>query len=212
MNINYNGKNYEIKIIKKNIKNTYIRVKEDMIIYVTTNYLTPISYIKKLIRENTINIYKMIDRQAKKLEKKESYYLLGKKYDIILCNIFNKVVIDDNKIYTKNEKMLDRFTREKAKEIFTERLIKCHEKMNKITPMPRLIVKKMKQKWGYCNKRDELITLNLELIKYDVDEIDYVIIHELCHFIHFNHSKQFWECVSKYKPNYKTNRKILREE
>lgn len=212
MNINYNGKNYEIKIIKKNIKNTYIRVKEDMIIYVTTNYLTPISYIKKLIGENTINIYKMIDRQAKKLEKKESYYLLGKKYDIILCNIFNKVVIDDNKIYTKNEKMLDRFTREKAKEIFTERLIKCHEKMNKITPMPRLIVKKMKQKWGYCNKRDELITLNLELIKYDVDEIDYVIIHELCHFIHFNHSKQFWECVSKYKPNYKTNRKILREE
>ena len=212
MNINYNGKNYEIKIIKKNIKNTYIRVKEDMIIYVTTNYLTPVSYIKKLIGENTINIYKMIDRQAKKLEKKESYYLLGKKYDIILCNIFNKVVIDDNKIYTKNEKMLDRFTREKAKEIFTERLIKCHEKMNKITPMPRLIVKKMKQKWGYCNKRDELITLNLELIKYDVDEIDYVIIHELCHFIHFNHSKQFWECVSKYKPNYKTNRKILREE
>lgn len=212
MNINYNGKNYEIKIIKKNIKNTYIRVKEDMIIYVTTNYLTPISYIKKLIGENTINIYKMIDRQAKKLEKKESYYLLGKKYDIILCNIFNKVVIDDNKIYTKNEKMLDRFTREKAKEIFTERLIKCYEKMNKITPMPRLIVKKMKQKWGYCNKRDELITLNLELIKYDVDEIDYVIIHELCHFIHFNHSKQFWECVSKYKPNYKTNRKILREE
>ena len=212
MNINYNGKNYEIKIIKKNIKNTYIRVKEDMIIYVTTNYLTPVSYIKKLIGENTINIYKMIDRQAKKQEKKESYYLLGKKYDIILCNIFNKVVIDDNKIYTKNEKMLDRFTREKAKEIFTERLIKCHEKMNKITPMPRLIVKKMKQKWGYCNKRDELITLNLELIKYDVDEIDYVIIHELCHFIHFNHSKQFWECVSKYKPNYKTNRKILREE
>ena len=70
----------------------------------------------------------------------------------------------------------------------------------------------MRQKWGYCNKRDELITLNLELIKYDVDEIDYVIIHELCHFIHFNHSKQFWECVSKYKPNYKTNRKILREE
>ena len=212
MNINYNGKKYEVKIIKKNIKNTYIRVKEDMIIYVTTNYFTPDNYIKKLVEDNIINIYKMIDRQAKKLEKKEHYYLLGKKYDIILCNIFNKSVIDENKIYTKNAKMLEKFTREKAKEVFTERLIKCYEKMNRITPMPRLIVKKMKQKWGYCNKRDELITLNLELIKYDIDEIDYVIIHELCHFIHFNHSKQFWECVSKYKPNYKTNRKTLREE
>ncbi len=212
MNINYNGKKYEVKIIKKNIKNTYIRVKEDMIIYVTTNYFTPDNYIKKLVEDNIINIYKMIDRQTKKLEKKEHYYLLGKKYDIILCNIFNKSVIDENKIYTKNAKMLEKFTREKAKEVFTERLIKCYEKMNRITPMPRLIVKKMKQKWGYCNKRDELITLNLELIKYDIDEIDYVIVHELCHFIHFNHSKQFWECVSKYKPNYKTNRKTLREE
>ena len=40
-----------------------------MIIYVTTNYFTPLAYIKKLIEENIINIYKMIDRQAKKQEK-----------------------------------------------------------------------------------------------------------------------------------------------
>lgn len=212
MSINYNGKEYEVRIIKKNIKHTYIRVKEDLVVYVTTNSFASNLYIKKLISDNLISIYKMIDRQKKKLEKKESYYLLGKKYDVILCNIFNNVVIDEDKIYTKNERMLEKFTREKAKEIFSDRLIKCYEKMNRITPMPRLIIKKMKQKWGYCNKRDELITLNLELIKYDIDEIDYVIVHELCHFIHFDHSKAFWECVSKYKPNYKTNRKVLREE
>lgn len=212
MNVSYNGKNYEIKIIRKNIKHTYIRVKEDLIIYITTNNFTTNDFIKELVQENLINIYKMIDRQTKKQEKNNNYYLLGKKYNIIICNIFKKAVIDDDNIFVKNIRMLDQFTREKAKEIFANRLIECHEKMGKVTPLPKLIVKKMKQKWGYCNKRDKLITLNLELIKYNIDEIDYVIVHELCHFIHFNHSKQFWECVSKYKPNYKANRKILREE
>ncbi len=212
MNVSYNGKNYEIKIIRKNIKHTYIRVKEDLIIYITTNNFTTNDFIKELVQENLINIYKMIDRQTKKQEKNNNYYLLGKKYNIIICNIFKKAVIDDDNIFVKNIRMLDQFTREKAKEIFANRLIECYEKMGKVTPLPKLIVKKMKQKWGYCNKRDKLITLNLELIKYNIDEIDYVIVHELCHFIHFNHSKQFWECVSKYKPNYKANRKILREE
>ena len=212
MNVSYNGKNYEIKIIRKNIKHTYIRVKEDLIIYITTNNFTTNDFIKELVQENLINIYKMIDRQTKKQEKNNNYYLLGKKYNIIICNIFKKAVIDDDNIFVKNIRMLDQFTREKAKEIFANRLIECYEKMGKVTPLPKLIVKKMKQKWGYCNKRDKLITLNLELIKYNIDEIDYVIVHELCHFIHFNHSKQFWECVSEYKPNYKANRKILREE
>lgn len=78
MNINYNGKKYEVKIIKKNIKNTYIRVKEDMIIYVTTNYFTPDNYIKKLVEDNIINIYKMIDRQTKKLKKKSTITCLEK--------------------------------------------------------------------------------------------------------------------------------------
>ena len=69
----------------------------------------------------------------------------------------------------------------------------------------------MVRKWGHCNKRDEIVTLNTELIKYNVDEIDYVIVHELCHFIHFDHSKSFWKSVEYYKPNYKDNRKVLNE-
>ena len=56
----------------------------------------------------------------------------------------------------------------------------------------------MKRKWGYCNKREKLIKLNSELIKYSINEIDYVIVHELSHFIEFNHSKNFWKYVKKY--------------
>ena len=54
------------------------------------------------------------------------------------------------------------------------------------------------------------VTLNLELSKYDINALNYVIVHELSHFIHPNHSKEFWNLVSKYYPNYKEARKYLK--
>ncbi len=67
----------------------------------------------------------------------------------------------------------------------------------------------MKTRWGVCNRASNTVTLNTNLIKYDISKLDYVIIHELSHFIHFNHSKAFWLTVSKYCPNYKIIRKEL---
>ena len=68
----------------------------------------------------------------------------------------------------------------------------------------------MKTRWGVCNKKDDSITLNLDLVKEDKIYLDYVIVHELSHFIHFNHSKSFWLLVNKYVPNYKEIRKEMR--
>ena len=54
------------------------------------------------------------------------------------------------------------------------------------------------------------ITLNSELIKYPKYLLRYVIIHEMCHFYHHDHGKEFWQMVSIYYPNYKEARKELR--
>ena len=68
----------------------------------------------------------------------------------------------------------------------------------------------MKTRWGVCSKKG-YITLNANLIKYDIKALDYVIIHELSHYVHFNHSKEFWKLVEKNYPNYKECKKILKE-
>ena len=70
----------------------------------------------------------------------------------------------------------------------------------------------MTRKWGYCNKAKKLIKLNFDLIKYSINEIDYVIIHEICHFYEANHSSRFWAQVEKRYPYYKLARKRLRVE
>ena len=69
----------------------------------------------------------------------------------------------------------------------------------------------MKTRWGVCNIRDNSVTLNTRLIEYDIEKLDYVIIHELSHFIHFNHSKSFWKQVEKYTPDYKQIRNELKD-
>ena len=78
-------------------------------------------------------------------------------------------------------------------------------------PFPKLKIRSMKTRWGVCNKRDNSVTLNSKLIKYSIHEIDYVIIHELSHFVHFDHSREFWETVQYYMSDYKKAVAVLKE-
>ena len=77
--------------------------------------------------------------------------------------------------------------------------------------MPKLKIRNMKSRWGVYNKKNHSVTLNTHLIEYDIEKLDYVIYHELSHIIHFDHSKEFWNLVSKYCPNYKIIRKDMKE-
>ena len=90
-------RDYDIVIIKKKIKNTYIRVKDKSIV-VTTNYLTPNIYIDKLIKDNYKSIDKMILSLEQKLEKSEKFYLFGNCYEVLEDSSTDSVVIDKNKI------------------------------------------------------------------------------------------------------------------
>ena len=69
----------------------------------------------------------------------------------------------------------------------------------------------MKTRWGVCNIKEKKITLNLELIKKDIKYLDYVIIHELSHFIHPNHSKDFHDLLKKFVYNEKNKRNELKK-
>lgn len=212
METRINGEVYKVNIIKKNNKNIYFRVKEDLEIYVTAPFLTSDKKINKLLLENEKALYKMILRMKKLNEKKNYFYFLGKKYDIVIYNNAKKPIIDTDKVYVKNLNDLEKFRRSEAEEIFKNRFDICYSLFEEDIPYPELKIRKMKAKWGYCNKVKNIIMLNLELISYSIDEIDYVIIHELSHLVHFNHSKEFWQTVKKYKPNYKNNKKVLKEE
>ena len=209
-NYKLDGQTYNVLVVKKNNKNTYIKIKDDMTIYVTTNYLTSKREVKVILDNEKDFLRKALSRTRKKLEKEELFYYLGKKYDIIKVP-FDNIEIDDGKIYVKDDKMLLNWLKKEIKRIFTERLMYNYDLFDEDIPFPKLKIRSMKTRWGVCNRRDNSVTLNSKLIEYSLHEIDYVIIHELSHFVHFDHSREFWETVRLHMPDYKKAVAILKE-
>jgi hypothetical protein len=204
------NKEYEVVIIRKNNKNTYIRIKDDLKIYVTTNMLVTKNSIKKLLDQNIDFLIKNIERQKARQKRQEEFYYLGQVYDIITISTKNIEIIG-NRIFVKDKEYLNKWYKRETKRIFLDELDKIYNQFEENIPYPNLCIRKMTTRWGVCNKSNNTITLNSELMKYSIDKLDYVIVHELSHFIHFNHSKSFWQLVSKYCPNYKQIRKELKD-
>ena len=208
MQIKLDDNYYDVEIIKKNNRNTYIRVKNGIII-VTTNYLTSKSSILKLIDDNKGSITKMINTDNKKQDKTDNFYYFGKQYDVIYG--FNEIEFNGSKIYAPNKTKLDKYILNDIRKIYQNRLDYWYSVFEEDIPVPILKIRRMTSRWGVCNIKSHNVTLNYELSKYDIMCLDYVIVHELSHFIHHDHQKGFWLLVEKYYPKYKEAKKMLKE-
>lgn len=205
------GQEFEVVIEKKNNKNTYVRIKDDLKIYVTTSKYTTKSEIKRILDNNYSFLLKMIERKTLSNQRKKMFFYLGNTYDIIEVSIMDDIEIENGKIYTKNKTMLDKWYKRQIENIFKQRYEFICGIFDENISIPKLKIRTMKTRWGVYNKANHSITLNSHLIEYDIEKLDYVIIHELSHIIHFDHSKSFWQLVLKYCPNYKKIRKELKE-
>ncbi len=211
MKYNIDGIDYDVIIEKKRNKRIYIRVKEDMKIYVTCNSFVTKILIKNILDENINSLRKMINQVKKTIDRNTKFFYLGKEYDIIIDENIKNIKIEYDKIYTKDEKMLNKWYRNEIIRIFDERYVYIYNHFKENITSPILKIRTMKSRWGVYNRKNHTITLNSKLIEYDTSKIDYVIVHELSHIIHFDHSKDFWNLVSKYCPDYKKIRKELKD-
>ncbi|MFD2885975.1 M48 family metallopeptidase [Chitinophaga cymbidii] len=75
---------------------------------------------------------------------------------------------------------------------------------------PRLVIRKMSGRWGSCTGKGSII-LNLELIKASKSCIEYVIVHELCHLVHHNHTRQFFKLLEKLLPDWRKRKQRLED-
>lgn len=210
MFVEINNKKYNVIITYKDNKNMYLRLKDDLNIYITAPRRISIKEIEKFINDNIDNITKMILEKEKVYNSnKDKFLYLGNKYDI--CYINDKdVFFGSNKIFIGKDIDIDKYLKKKCNEVFNDTFIKCINNFKEINYIPKLKIRKMTSRWGVCNTTNKIITLNSELIKIDIKYLNYVIYHELSHLIHPNHSKDFWLLVEKYVPNYKDYKKEMK--
>ncbi len=212
MKIEIDNETYNVIVERKrSTKNTYIRVRENLDIYVTCHTLTSDRFIINLIRDNEKRMIKMINIVKKKQSKKDSFYYLGKKYDLVYLNK-KGITFGDEKVFVSPDFNLDKWYKKEAEKVFQIEFDKMYNSFIYKIPYPSLCIRKMKTRWGVCNVKTHKVTLNLELIKKDIKYLDYVIVHELSHLLYANHSKAFWECVGDNYKDYKKLRKELKQD
>ena len=136
----------------------------------------------------------------------ETHYYLGRQYRLkIVEGKADEVsykgrylhIETDNKSPEHIKKLLDVWYRERAKIKFAEYAEPLIESFKKYDVEPKnLFIQLMKSRWGSCTAEGNII-LNPKLIKAPIACIEYVIVHELCHLVHRNHTKAFYALQSR---------------
>lgn len=231
--INLKTKNATITyylIQRKNMKNIHIRVKEDLKVYVSAPYLAPMNFIdafvlKKLawiertrqtIKEQNESKNKI--EEKKSLEEKELFIFLGQRYKTKRINSEDSFISPKNSeilIYAPNEEkaesLLDKYFRENALKLSYKLLKEKRTVLLAVglTEYPEIKLRKMKARWGSCYYKKGKIVLNTELFKYPLKCVEFVLLHELCHFKEPNHSKAFYSLLTDFMPDWKNADKML---
>ena len=205
---------YFVNLIEKKIKNIRIKIDNNTIFII--GYKINKDKADQVINKNKNWIIKKINLYNEKqqvfdinsLINFKSIYIFGSSYNIL---DLNETYIINNKIYRKN-KLFDRDL--ELKKIRLDYLPFLKERFiywSKIFNInSKLIFKDMKSKYGYCKYKENIICLSNRLIHLPELVIDYVIVHEFCHFKVHNHSRDFYLEVFKYFNNYKEAMKLLK--
>jgi len=213
------GISYPVNIkVTKRKKTISIRIHKNKILVNTPNFVNE-EYILSLLERKKEWISQIIlknDKQYKNnFVNREAFYL-GKKYKINIKKGFcNGVILkNDNLVILykrKNfniKKALEKWYRLRCNLLIEDRLNYYSKKTN--LKYNGFSIRSFKRRLGSCDNKKHL-SFNWKIILMPKQIIDYVVIHELCHIIHFNHSKLFWKEVSNLCPEYKSYKNWIKE-
>jgi predicted metal-dependent hydrolase len=149
----------------------------------------------------------------------KNYYFLGEPYQLTLLSESDAVqpvtlVNNELRVTMANptseliDALLSCWYKSHAQAQFTARCKILLPAIPWVNTIPTVRLRGMKSRWGSCSQ-DQEITLNYHLVKAPIECIDYVIVHELCHFLEMNHGPQFYRLLSSVLPDWKRRRKTL---
>ncbi|MTI49066.1 MAG: M48 family metallopeptidase [Firmicutes bacterium] len=222
LEITHENRKIEFNIIRSNRKTMEIRITPPSTIIVRApGNITEKAIIQSVEEKkqwilNKLDELKDIDysKYKKSFVEGEKFLYLGDEYTLqFVVDPSEKkirVTFENNKLYIisrsnnlikeKIKLAIEKWYREETlKQILN--IVEAHQLS--FNSRPRSIrVKEQKKRWGSCNSKKDLM-FNWRLGMAPVHIIEYVVVHEMCHMVHLNHSKDFWNLVEKINPDYK---------
>lgn len=198
-------------LVKKSLKHSYINIDANAKITLKTSSKSTL-YAHTLLSEKEGWIRKQLlkikSRPIHKISVEDEVMLFGEVHSIdsqevsYLRDSLNNIKTEET---LKISKFYDKFYLKLSKEYLPLRVEYYANIMN--LSWSELKYRKMKSRWGSCSSKG-VLTFNTKLMKVKKEFIDYVVVHELAHLVHMNHSKEFHSLVDRYIPN----SKLLRRE
>ncbi len=173
------GREITYELTRKPVKNINIRVKSDGRVFVSANPRVSLKYLDALM----VSKQEFIQNALEKYEKIQRYKEER--------NRKTPVVLHDETLLLQ----------------LCWKIYPLFEPMGVV--FPQVKIRTMKTQWGSCRPQTGVITLNRRLLEAPVEAIEYVILHEFAHFIHPNHSKDFYGLVERFMPDWKARKKLL---
>lgn len=151
---------------------------------------------------------------------RESHYFFGKRYLLKVMQHKAPAIVDlkhdimelyirPNTGVNKKRKILDEWYRKRLKE-FVPQIIANYEKQIKVK-VEDFGIKKMRTKWGTCNRDAKRIWINLELAKKPKHFTEYIVVHEMVHLLEHIHNKRFVAYMDKFVPNWRLYKEELNQ-
>jgi len=223
----YGTQRIEFTVVFRKRKTLSIEVEAPDIITVITPENTPEGTILETVKTKSKwivqKLFEIKEMEYRKRDKQyvngESFIYMGRNYSLQIV-LDDKIILPETKLrggkfyvytYTKDEETvkqaLENWYKDKAKEKIQER-IKYYQQYFDIKPA-KIIIKDQQKRWGSCTNKKELL-FNWKCIMAPSPVLDYIVVHEMCHLVYMNHSKEFWQLLKRVLPDYEGRRALLR--
>ena len=223
------GQEIQYYLERKPVKNLNLRIRKDGEVFVSASAAVPDSEVDNFVCSKAGYILEAINKfeelaqykpQPKQYVSGETFYIQGRGLRLQLSQA-NKDSISSDGVYIylavkniddfeKKRRMLSRFIDQQCEAVFGEIISDLYPMFRKYgVDTPILRIRDMETRWGSCLAKKGIITLNKRLIEAPRNCIEYVVMHELCHFIHPNHSKQFYSFLTMLMPDWRQRKALL---
>lgn len=220
----------KFNIVRKNIKSIRLRVTSESQIEVSAPYHVRESTIVRFVQDNSDFVAgRLAEMEYRRACSYPEDYKDGDMFSLLGIRTLlrvekggrNSADLIGSVLTIKTPNPADReacrqafiaWAKRHAKKVFSERLAVLQPTFEKLRDKNiRISVRDMKTRWGSINIRKDTMSLSVHLLRCELELVDHIIIHELCHYKHADHSRAFYEELSKHSPGYKQLQKRLKE-
>lgn len=214
---------------RKEVKNFNLRVRKDGSVYVSANMKATIERIDEFVLSKSAFIanaqgkfreMEQLRPAPKQYVSGETFYIQGRsmrlqvipsgKDTINSDGVYIRLRVKDIDDFQRKERLVKRFLHNQCVAIFSQTLDQLYPLFEKYgIARPVLRIRDMETRWGSCLAKKGIITLNMRLLEAPQNCIEYVVMHELCHFIHPNHSRHFYSFLAMLMPDWKERKRSL---